>query len=76
MGKNQHVVPRGSQWAVHGAGNSRDTSLHDTQAAAAATARQIAINQGSEVVLHGRSGQIRSKHSFGRDPNPPKDREH
>jgi hypothetical protein len=72
MGKNQHVVPREDGWAVRGAGNSRATSLHDTQAEAIAAARQIAINQQSEVVIHRPNGQIRDANSYGNDPYPPK----
>ena len=49
-GKNQHVVPRDDQWAVRGAGNSRDTSHHRTQAEAERAARDIAMNQKSEVL--------------------------
>ena len=33
-GKNQHVVPHELGWAVKGAGNSRATSIHSTQAEA------------------------------------------
>jgi hypothetical protein len=73
-GKNQHVVPRDSGWAVHGAGNARDTVQTNTQKEAIERAREIAINQGSEVVIHGRDGQIRDKNSYGNDPNPPKDK--
>jgi hypothetical protein len=72
MGKNQHVVPHGSGWAVRGENNSRATSLHRTQAAAEAAARDIAINQRSEVVVHRPNGQIRDKDSYGNDPYPPK----
>lgn len=72
MGKNQHVVPHGDEWAVQGAGNTRATSLHQTQSAAAEAARAIAINQQSEVVIHRPNGQIRDKDSYGRDPFPPK----
>lgn len=72
MGKNQHVVPHGDAWAVRGAGNSRVTSTHDTQADAQAAARQIAINQQSEVVIHRPNGQIRAKDSYGDDHFPPK----
>jgi hypothetical protein len=72
MGKNQHVVPHGDEWAVRGAGNSRATSVHGTQAEAQAAARQIAINQQSEVVIHRPNGQIRDKDSYGNDPSPPK----
>ncbi|WP_027053653.1 DUF2188 domain-containing protein [Mesorhizobium erdmanii] len=72
MGKNQHVVPRDGQWAVLGAGNSRATSLHPTQAGAIASARDIAINQHSEVVIHRPNGQIRDANSYGNDPFPPR----
>ena len=71
-GKNQHVVPRDEQWAVRGAGNSRDTSHHGTQGEAERAAREIAINQKSEVLIHGEDGRIRERNSYGRDPFPPK----
>jgi len=72
MGKNQHVVPHNGTWAVRGAGNTRVTSTHDTQASAQAAARQTAIRQQSEVVIHRPNGQIRDKDSYGNDPHPPK----
>lgn len=72
MGKNQHVVPAGDQWGVRGAGDSRLTSRHDTQAEAAAAAREIAQNQRSELLIHGTNGQIRERNSYGNDPFPPK----
>ena len=71
-GKNQHVVPRGSDWAVRGAGNQRVTSIHPTQADAESAAREIAQNQRSEVVIHRPNGEIRDKNSYGNDPYPPK----
>lgn len=70
-GKNQHVVPHGDQWAVRGAGNSRATSLHDTQAEAISRARGIAQNQQSELLIHRQNGQIRERNSYGNDPYPP-----
>lgn len=73
MGKNQHVVPYENKWAVRGAGNSRVTSDHRTQRAAINAARRIAINQQSEVVIHGQDGKIRDKDSYGHDPCPPRD---
>jgi Uncharacterized protein conserved in bacteria (DUF2188) len=76
MGKNQHVVRRGDEWAVRGEGNARDTSLHPTQAEAIDAARQIAINQRSEIVIHRPDGRIRDKDSFGHDPSPPRDTRH
>ena len=62
-GKNQHVVPRDDQWAVRGAGNSRDTSHHRTQSEAERAAREIAMNQKSEVLIHGENGRIRERGS-------------
>jgi len=50
------------------------TSTHDTQAEAIESARQIAINQHSEVVIHRPDGTIRDKDSYGKDPYPPKDK--
>jgi uncharacterized protein YdaT len=74
--KDQHVVRRDDGWAVRGEGNSRDTSHHNTQQQAYDAAREIAQNQGCEVVVHGRDGRIRDSDSFGSDPNPPKDQKH
>ena len=76
MGKNQWVSPRGDKWGVHGEGNTKDTKLFDTQREAANFARDIAINQRSEVIIQGQDGRIRSKDSYGNDPCPPRDREH
>lgn len=72
MGKNQHVVPHEGGWAVRGANNERVTSVHGTQAEAISRAREIAQNQQSEMLIHGRNGQIRERDSFGNDPFPPK----
>ncbi len=72
MGRNQHVVPHQDGWAVRGAGNQRATSEHPTQAEAIDTGRQIARNQGSELLIHGRNGQIRERDSYGNDPFPPR----
>lgn len=71
-GKDQHVVPHGDDWAVRGAGNSRVTSVHPTQAEAIERGRGIARNQESELVIHGENGRIREKNSYGNDPFPPK----
>ena len=73
MGKDQHVVPHDGEWAVRGAGNSRVTSTHRTQAEAIDAGRVIAGNQHSELVIHRPDGRIRDKDSFGNDPCPPRD---
>ena len=70
--KNQHVVKRDDGWAVRGTGNSKDTSHHNTQQEAAEAARNIARNQKSEVLIHGRDGKIRERESYGNAPFPPR----
>ncbi len=72
MGKDQHIVPHGDDWAVRGAGNSKVTSIHPTQAAAIEAGRPIAEHQKSELVIHRPDGRIRDKDSYGNDPFPPK----
>lgn len=71
-GKNQHVVRRDNGWAVRGENNTRDTSHHPTQREAEQAARGIAINQRSEVIIHGENGKFRERNSYGNDPYPPK----
>ena len=70
MGKNQHVTPKGGQWQVKGAGNSKATAVVSTQKEAIAIAKGIAKNQGSELIIHGKNGQIREKNTYGKDPFP------
>jgi len=72
MKRNQHVVPHGNEWAVKGAKANRAASVHKTQAEAIQRARQIARNQGTELLIHGRDGKIRDRDSHGNDPFPPK----
>jgi hypothetical protein len=76
MGKNQHVVPHNGLWGVRGAGNSKVTATATTQAEAIRIARDIAINQRSEVVIHRPNGQIRDSDSYGNDPSSVKDNIH
>ena len=72
-GKNQHVLPHPEGgWQVKGAGNSKATARTSTQKEAMEIAREIAINQHSERVTHGRDYKIRAKDSYGNDPCPPK----
>jgi len=70
--RNQHVVPRPEGWGVRGEGAERDTSHHDTKADAVDAARDIARNQGTELLVHNRDGRIARRDSHGNDPHPPK----
>ena len=66
--QNQHVVPYKDKWAVRGERNDRVTSVHPTQSSAINSAREIAINNKVEVVIHRPDGTIRDKNSYGNDP--------
>lgn len=70
--RNQHVVPHEGGWAIRGAGASRATATYERKSEAVDRAREIARNQRTELVNHGRDGQIQSKDSHGADPFPPK----
>lgn len=61
----QHVIPHEGGWAVRGEGNSRATSIHNTQREAIEAAREIARNQNGQLLIHGRNGQIRERDSTG-----------
>ena len=69
---NQHVVPRPKGWAVKAETNQRATSVHRTQREAIDAARRVAVNNRSEVIIHGRDGRIRERNSYGNDPFPPR----
>lgn len=74
---NQHTVPNpNGGWDVKGAGNKRATKHFDKQADAYSYAQNIARNQQTEALLHGRDGRIRARESYGNDPIPPRDKEH
>lgn len=75
-GKNQHVVPVGDKWGVRGEGNTKLTSVFDKKSDALAAGRGIAINQKTELVIHGKDGRIQDKDSFGSDPVSSKDKKH
>lgn len=76
MKKNQHVVKHPKGWAVKGVENQKATVVTTTQQKAIETGRRIAINQKSELLIHGRDGKIRDKDSYGKDPIPPRDKKH
>ncbi len=70
---NQHVTPHpDGGWQIKGEGNSRATKRTETQQEAIDIAREISRNQQSELIIHGRNGQIRERDSHGNDPYPPK----
>ncbi len=70
--QGQHVVPKGNGWVVRKAGSTRATSTHATQREAIDAARKIAMNQKTEMYIHGTDGRIRERNSYGNDPHPPR----
>lgn len=69
-----HVVRKDGNWQVKQGGER--ISTHRTQSTAIDRARDEAKRDRVDVVTHGRDGKIRSKDSYGNDPNPPRDTEH
>jgi uncharacterized protein DUF2188 len=75
--KDVMVGPTGDgDWSVKRSGNDRASSIHDTQSEAIDAAERIAKRDGVDLIVRGRDGRIRSKDSYGHDPNPPRDKEH
>ena len=55
------------KWAVEVEGNTRASSLHDTKVPAEQVARAKAQENQSELVLHGKDGEIQERNSYKRD---------
>lgn len=73
----QRVTKRvDGQWQHKQDGNQRASRVTNTQKQAIDSAVDAAKKKGGEVVVHGEDGRIRSKDSYGNDPNPPQDTEH
>lgn len=71
-----HVVKHGDGWATKKEGTQRIGVKTDTQKQAVEHAREQAKREKVEVVIHGRDNKIRDSDSYGKDPNPPKDKKH
>ncbi len=63
-------------WQTKRENNERASSKHTTQKDAIDKATTQAKKDGVEVIVQGKDGKIRSKDSYGNDPNPPEDEEH
>lgn len=72
-GRNIHVVPRNGRWVVRKEGDSQATSEHVSRREAVDTARNLARNGNTEVVIHRRDGRIGSRDSYRSEPLPPKE---
>jgi hypothetical protein len=73
--KTHHVVPNSEGgWDIKKGGGDRSIKHFDRKSEAVDNARQISINQKSELIIHGRNGVIQKSDSHGNDPNPPRDK--
>jgi hypothetical protein len=78
-GRSVHVVPSQTQpgkFVNKVEGNPRPISRPTTQAESIKKAIPVAKQNQSEVVIHRPNGLIRDSDSYGRDPNPPRDKKH
>lgn len=74
MKKNVHVTYKHDVWNVIGEGNKKSSNVFKTKTEALEKGKNMAINKGVELVIHGRNGKIQDKDSYGNDPIPPRDR--
>ena len=79
-GRDRTVYQRDDrEWVNKRNDADKASSIHDTQTDAVAEAKEMLRNQGGgELIIKGLDGKIRSKDTIppGKDPNPPRDREH
>lgn len=64
--KSQHVIKRDNGWAVRGEGNTKDTTIAPTQREAIERATEIARNNSSEVIIHGKDGRVRDTKDYSK----------
>ena len=70
-----HVMydPQRGQWYFKKSGSSVQNGYYDTQEEAIQVARAESRNNGTELYIHTRDGNvIRDKDSHGNDPFPPR----
>ena len=71
-----HVVPNPERggWDVKRGGGERASAHAETKAEAEKIGREFSQKQRTELVIHGKNGQIQRSDSHGNDPCPPKDK--
>jgi hypothetical protein len=73
-GRGVFVGPHDDGWQVKRSGKARASVVTETQAEAIKIARRYAQEDGTELVVQNRKGQIREKDSQG-DESPAKDKD-
>lgn len=74
--KDIHIVPHKDGWAAKREGSKRAALVCPKKADALDKGRKLAKKDEVELVIHKRDGKIQDSDSFGRDPNPPRDKRH
>lgn len=62
--QNVHIVPHDEGWAVKTENSERAVKVHDTQEDAITHGKELAQKRESELLIHGRDGQIRERFSY------------
>lgn len=76
--KELHIVYNSQRggWDVKKPDTSRASRHCETKAEAVKTGREMARNQGAELITHLKNGQFQNPNSYGNDPCPPRDKKH
>lgn len=63
--KDRHVVPHGDGWAVRSPKSKRASQVFDTKKDAMERGIEIARNNATALVVHGRDGKIQDRREYG-----------
>ena len=78
MGKRRNIwiTPHENGWAVKREKEGSNIIVTPTKREADKIGHDIGKKEQVEVITQRKDGTIQSRDSYGKDPNPPKDREH
>lgn len=65
-----HTSHQGDRWVNKVEGNQRASNSAPTKAEAQAMGRDLAINRGSEHIVHNMNGQISERNTYPRSRDP------
>jgi hypothetical protein len=74
--RNIWISPHENGWAVQREGGEKPSRVTTRKEDAINIGREIAKRDGTELIIQRTDGTIQSKDSYGKDPFPPKDKEH
>jgi hypothetical protein len=72
--KSNHVIPKEKGWAVKKSGSTKASKKFDTKDKAIQYGKEISKREKAELYIHKKDGRIQNKNSYGKDPNPPRDK--